>query len=272
MEKCTIDHAADGAIPKSLCVVCSPRPKNVKFKHVHESEGRERRRDFRIPKGMSTEDGNAMLAARWRRKQDLKMGVIERLRQKQRTELDRLNVLRRKSGLSPLPDEYVRHMKSDPTRNDRLFARADLGNGEPVMSTTKDITPAAPAKAAGQVPAKGRGKTPPKGDKPSAAPEKAADKFKASTRSTSTPKAGKRAGSPPKGGKVGAFTPEICDRVMAMLKKGTTAKAIIDAAHWEKCPNPLRRVNRFVETVAEGRLKTKVKVTGRGEEAQYVAS
>lgn len=103
----------------------------------------------------------------------------------------------------------------------------------------------------------------------------AAAKPAAKAKSTAKPEPAAKAKSKPaakpegKGKKSGAFTAEVTAMLIGMLKKGTTAKQMIDAAKWGGCPNPLKRVNRFVTSVAEKQHKLKISIEGRGEESLY---
>jgi hypothetical protein len=66
----------------------------------------------------------------------------------------------------------------------------------------------------------------------------------------------------------GAFTAKVIDDLMPMVKKGTTLGALISAARWGSCGNPVRRATRFITTVAQGDFGLKVKIEGDGEEAK----
>jgi hypothetical protein len=67
----------------------------------------------------------------------------------------------------------------------------------------------------------------------------------------------------------GAFTPEVISTLMAMLERGSTVEDMVEAVGWGDCYDPLVRIARFVEDVAEARLGAKVSKTGRGETAVY---
>jgi len=242
---CKIDHDRD--LPKFLCVKCNPRKPETGT--AAPTVPQETKRDFQIPKGMSTEDGKAMLAERAAKKAEIKKQAIESLTTKQRDELARINALRETNGLPPLPEKYYqRQMKADPATNEMLFARAEL-KPKPKSKMETDMTTTA--------------------KKPTAAKKPAAAAKPKTTERRKTKPAAAREAPVAKAKKTGAFNPAVTDMVMGMIKKGTTAKAIIAAAKWSDCPNPMKRVNRFVTDVAEAQHKLKVEITGRGEDATY---
>jgi len=230
--QCTLDHSAEGGVPKALCRICTPPSLDPAAKAKVEEKiaaarmTQDERRDPRIPKGMSTQEGNAMLARRHAEKADKRKAALALLEEKQTAEFARINGLREKSGMEKLPDQYRRSMKVDPARNDKMFLRADANPEKMESDKSAKAKTAKAAKTNGKAKANGTGRK-------------------------------------------GAFTPEITSAVLAMLKKGTTAKAIIDAAKWGSCPNPVKRVNRFVTDVAEKIHKLKIVIDGRGEDAAY---
>lgn len=234
-------------MPKFICRVCTP-VSDTKFTVNSIVVAQEPKRDFRIPKGMTTEEGNAMLAQRAAEKAAKNDRALTGMKEKQQAEFVRINLLRDFNGLPPLPENYIRKLKTDPNRNNLLFSRVII-NGETTMSNTDTTTTAKPATVKKAKPAK----------KPAVAAKPAAKK-------KPEPK------TKGKGKKGGAFTPEVTTMLIGMLKKGATAKQMIDAAKWGGCPNPVKRVNRFVTTVAEKQHKLKIGIEGRGEDSLYTVA
>lgn len=232
-------------MPKFLCRACTPQKPSLQTGSVALVKP-EPRRDFRIPKGMSTEEGNAMLAQREAEKASKNKRALSGLKEKHQAEFVRINLLRDFNGLQPLPENMIRKFKTDPVKNNLLFSRVII-NGE------TDMTTATTTKANGEAVKT----TKPTGEKKVAAKPAAKAKSKPATKPEG------------KGKKSGAFTAEVTAMLIGMLKKGTTAKQMIDAAKWGGCPNPLKRVNRFVTSVAEKQHKLKISIEGRGEESLY---
>jgi Protein of unknown function (DUF3489) len=150
---CKIDHTADGAVPKELCAVCTPRPKTNGAAVQAEAEAK---RDFRIPKGMSTAEGNAMLAQRDGAKKEKAKEALASLRGKQEAEFTRINALRVRNDLPVLPDKYIAKMKpSKPDANDKLFAKAEIQPMEKKMSSKTKTKSTARTAVKGKTTAKG---------------------------------------------------------------------------------------------------------------------
>lgn len=75
---CKIDHSAEASIPKELCRTCNPKPLTASVSVTTTTK--EEKRDFRIPKGMSTEEGNKMLAARAASKKEKDIANLQRMK------------------------------------------------------------------------------------------------------------------------------------------------------------------------------------------------
>jgi cell division septation protein DedD len=246
-------------MPKFLCRACTPQKPSLQTGSVALVKP-EPRRDFRIPKGMSTEEGNAMLAQREAEKASKNKRALSGLKEKHQAEFVRINLLRDFNGLQPLPENMIRKFKTDPVKNNLLFSRVII-NGETDMTTTTTT------KTNGEAVKTAK----PTVEKKAAAAAKPAAKAKSTAKPEPAAKAKSKPAAKPegKGKKSGAFTAEVTAMLIGMLKKGTTAKQMIDAAKWGGCPNPLKRVNRFVTSVAEKQHKLKISIEGRGEESLY---
>lgn len=85
-------------------------------------------------------------------------------------------------------------------------------------------------------------------------------------------KAAKAAEKASRNGRKGAFAPEVVDKLLPMVKEGTTVAALIKTAKWGDCPNPARRVSRFIATVLKADMKMKVTVEGEDEKATVKAA
>jgi hypothetical protein len=83
MKPCPIPHDADG-LPQFLCRICHPNLGDGRKRRsdVAAAVVNEPTRDFRIPKGMSTEEGNAMLANRQRAQQEKSAEALAALKAK----------------------------------------------------------------------------------------------------------------------------------------------------------------------------------------------
>jgi hypothetical protein len=66
----------------------------------------------------------------------------------------------------------------------------------------------------------------------------------------------------------GAFEPNTAKLILGMLKKGTTIAKVIDKAEWTDAADPVLRVKRFIDVVAKGDHKLKVKFTEDGDDVK----
>lgn len=105
---CKIDHDAEDALPKEICGICNPgMNKNARSAVV--AADNQQRRDFRIPKGMSDAEGQAMLERRANEKKAKakeRIGKLkERLAEKEKEVIAKANEKREKKGLPPITEK-----------------------------------------------------------------------------------------------------------------------------------------------------------------------
>ena len=104
-EVCKIDHDAEDALPRELCRVCTPVMAST-VPIVWATTVAERRRDYRIPKGMSDEEGKAMLERREAERKAKAKERIDRMKvalaEKEAQTVAKANEKRQKQGLPPI--------------------------------------------------------------------------------------------------------------------------------------------------------------------------
>ncbi len=128
-EVCKIDHDAEDAIPRELCRVCTP-VKASTAPIIEAAPVAERRRDYRIPKGMSDEEGKAMLERREAERKAKAKERIDRMKvaltEKEAQTVAKANEKRQKQGLPPIESKPP----AEDTTMPKAKKKAKAANGK----------------------------------------------------------------------------------------------------------------------------------------------